>query len=145
MERADRIINLYKAKKAEYRDRHPASKEAVAHAQLLAEVPNLGEKIARAASEFNDRASEAGLRVSVEADNAPHFALAIFKVRASGLFEPAFELSLTVDHDGNVIGFITGQGNTDRLIREPILTLTSAQIFDMIIDVVEIEVDSQPL
>jgi hypothetical protein len=140
--RADHIIERYNAKRTEYREAHPPSKEAAAHDLFLAEVPKLSAKINRAISEFNDRASDTSLRVSVLVDGAPHFSLAIFKIRAVGIFDPNLELSLTVDHDGNVIGFISGKGDTDRLAKVSIVDLTDPQIIEMILELVDRELDT---
>jgi hypothetical protein len=140
--RADRAIERYTAKRAEYRRDRLAFKEAAAHDLLLAKVPSLAIKIGRAISEFNDRASDSSLRVAVTSDGAPHFALTIFKISAVGIFDPALELLLTVDHDGDVIGFISGKGDKDRLMKVAIADLSEAQIFEMILVLVERELDS---
>jgi hypothetical protein len=140
--RAEQIIERYKAKRSEYRKEHPPSKEAAALDLLLAEVPKLSAKIDRAISEFNDRASDTSLRVSLHVDGTPHFSLTIFKIRAVGIFDPNLELSLTVDHDGNVIGFISGNGDTDRLAKGPIGDLTDPLIFAMILELVERELNA---
>jgi hypothetical protein len=78
----------------------------------------------------------------VTSDGAPHFALTIFKISAVGIFDPALELLLTVDHDGDVIGFISGKGDKDRLMKVAIADLSEAQIFEMILVLVERELDS---
>jgi hypothetical protein len=139
--RADHIIERYNAKRTEYRKTHPPSREAAAHDLYLAEVPNLSAKIDRAISEFNDRASDTSLRVAVRVDGAPHFSLTIFKIGAVAIFDPKLELSLTVDYDGNVIGFISGKGDTDRLAKIGIVDLTEPQIFEMILELVDRELD----
>jgi hypothetical protein len=140
--RAEHIIERYNAKRREYREEHPPSQEAAAHDLLLAEVPKLSAKIDRAISEFNDRASDTSLRVSVHVDGARHFSMTIFKISAVGIFDPNLELSLTVDHDGDVIGFISGKGDVDRLAKVPIVDLTEPQIFEMILEFIDRELDT---
>lgn len=139
--RADSVIERYNAKRAEYGRNHPTSKEVVTHDLIFAEVPNLAAKIDRAIGEFNDRASEASLRVAVNIDDGPHISLTIFKIFTIGIFEPELMLTLSVDNDGCVVSFISNKRDTERLNRISIFDISEAQIFEMILALVERELD----
>ncbi len=141
-QRVERVLERYNAKRSEFRREREKSKEATAHNKFLEEVPVLSAKIERAIADFNDMASDTTLRVTKYVDNAPHFSVIIYKISAVGIFDPDMELSLTVDHDGNVIGFICGGKDTHRLVKMPMFDLTEAKVFEMILELVERELDA---
>jgi hypothetical protein len=140
------LMDRYAKEKAQ-RERRlagtPQSDARRVREMVLSELSGLSSKISDAVGEFNDLGADTGMEIEIRADPAPHYAVAVYRLTLKSVFTAQFELIISVDADGRMIGFLSSADSSETrpLKRLPISQVMASDISQMLITLVESELD----
>ncbi len=145
-QQASALIDRYTQEKAHWEQREagtPQSDARRVRQKVLVELAGLSAKITDTVGEFNDLGSNAGVEIEMRTDPAPHYAIAVYRLTLKSVFTAQFELIVSVDADGTMIGFLTSADNSETrpLKRLPMGEVTAADMSEMLIRLVGAELD----
>ena len=146
VEQASALLDRYAEEKAKWETRQAGSMQSDArriHQKVLSELAGLSARISDAVGEFNDLGSQAGLAIDLHADPAPHYAVAIYRMALKSVFAAQFELIISVDADGLMVGFLSSADNSETrpLKRMPAADAKTSDISQMLIVLVSSELE----